>query len=232
MNKFTIKTILLTIIFLTSASFATAQSLKDNPDYRTSVKLKRQSEVAFDEGDYEESKKLANEAVLYAEKSDAWIIMMKNKYKANSALVRVKRRLDTAKRLNAKVNFPDALEKGKTLYDTANQLYVEESFLESYPISMQALDAMKDIKYVASKGNLPAAYVVMDNPGNEDCLWNIAGYENIYDNPLEWKKIYEANKSILPQPGNPNLITPGLVLTIPSLNGEVRSGTLINGVIK
>ncbi len=45
-----------------------------------------------------------------------------------------------------------------------------------------------------------------------ECLWYIAGYTEIYGNPLEWPSIYEANRDIIK---DPNLIYPGQVLRIP-----------------
>ena len=50
------------------------------------------------------------------------------------------------------------------------------------------------------------------------------GYSYIYNNPIEWYRIYEANRNILRDPDNPDLILPGQRLVIPSLNGEERSG--------
>lgn len=44
-----------------------------------------------------------------------------------------------------------------------------------------------------------------------DCLWNIA--KKFYGNGSQYTKIYNANKSVIG--GNPNLIYPGQVLTIP-----------------
>ena len=46
----------------------------------------------------------------------------------------------------------------------------------------------------------------------------------IYNNPLQWYRIYQANRNILRDPDNPDLILPGQRLVIPSLNGEERSG--------
>ena len=232
MSKNVVKIILLAVTFLVTVSFSSAQSLQDNPDYRKSVKLKKQSEAAFEEGDYGESTRLANESVLYAEKSDEWIAMLLSKYKANSALKKVKKRLQVAERLKAETNFPEALAEGNSLYVKDNNLYMDKEFLESYPFALQALEVMKVIEYVALKATLPAAYKVMDVPGDEDCLWNIAGDENIYEDVNQWKIIYLANKDILPESSNPNLITPGLILKIPSINGEKRSGTWINGSIQ
>lgn len=44
-----------------------------------------------------------------------------------------------------------------------------------------------------------------------DCLWNIA--KQYYGKGTDWNTIYNANKSVVG--GNPNLIYPGQVLTIP-----------------
>lgn len=45
-----------------------------------------------------------------------------------------------------------------------------------------------------------------------ECLWYIAGYEEIYGNPLKWPLIYKANKDKIK---DPDLIYPGQVLVIP-----------------
>lgn len=232
MSRNKINTILLVVFSIVAVSFTSAQSLQDNPDYRTSVKLKIASEAAFEEGDYEESRKLANESVVYSKKSDEWIAMMLSKYRANSALKKVNRRLYIVNRIQASTNFPEELKKGTALYDEANELYKNEKYIESYPLAIEALEVLKVIIYISPKGVLPAAYVVLNKPGNEDCLWKIAGYDYIYGEGAEWKLIYEANKSILPNPSNPDLIVPGLILQIPSINGEKRSGTWKDGAIQ
>ncbi|RKY99973.1 MAG: hypothetical protein DRQ10_05145 [Candidatus Hydrothermota bacterium] len=45
-----------------------------------------------------------------------------------------------------------------------------------------------------------------------DCLWKIAGFYWIYNDPLQWPRIYKANKDKIK---DPDLIYPGQVLTIP-----------------
>lgn len=47
---------------------------------------------------------------------------------------------------------------------------------------------------------------------DRDCLWNIAGREQIYNDPLMWPKIWQANTDKI---RNPDLIYPGQVLSIP-----------------
>ena len=45
-----------------------------------------------------------------------------------------------------------------------------------------------------------------------DCLWYIAGYPEIYGNPLKWPLIFQANQD---QIQDPDLIYPGQVFMIP-----------------
>jgi len=58
-------------------------------------------------------------------------------------------------------------------------------------------------------GNAPSggSYTVVKG----DCLWNIA--KSYYGNGSKWQTIYNANRQTIG--GNPNLIKPGQVLTIP-----------------
>jgi hypothetical protein len=69
-----------------------------------------------------------------------------------------------------------------------------------------------------------AFYVVRLLPGDRDCFWKIAGYPFVYGNSTEWKRLYEANRGLLQDPGNPDLIQPGMKFFIPSIAGEQRSG--------
>ena len=47
---------------------------------------------------------------------------------------------------------------------------------------------------------------------NRDCLWNISGRAEIYGDPLQWPKIWQANTDKIK---NPDVIQPGWVLTVP-----------------
>ena len=53
----------------------------------------------------------------------------------------------------------------------------------------------------------PKTYTVVSG----DCLWNIA--KKFYGSGSQYTKIYDANRGVIG--GNPNLIYPGQVLTIP-----------------
>jgi len=71
---------------------------------------------------------------------------------------------------------------------------------------------------------LPAAFIVRTWAGYRDCLWNIAARPEIYGNPLLWPELFSANRHRMPNPNNPHLILPGMVLEIPSIEGETREG--------
>jgi nucleoid-associated protein YgaU len=67
---------------------------------------------------------------------------------------------------------------------------------------------------------LPKYYTVGAWP--PDCFWVIA--ELVYGDPFRWTILYEANRSKLEDPDNPDLLEAGAVLEIPSINGERREG--------
>jgi len=77
--------------------------------------------------------------------------------------------------------------------------------------------------------SLPATYTVRPWSVSKDCFWNIAGFPWVYGDPHQWRLLYNANKSKLPNPNNPNVIEPGTVLDIPSIKGEVRQGAWESG---
>jgi tetratricopeptide (TPR) repeat protein len=71
---------------------------------------------------------------------------------------------------------------------------------------------------------LPSQYTVRPWAVSKDCLWNIAGRSWVYGDPTKWRLLYDANRAKMPQPNNPDLIHPGMVLDIPSIQGEARQG--------
>lgn len=227
------KLILALIVILLISVPVWSQSLEDNEYFQKMVELRRQSEEAFEDGDYAQAKSLAVEAQSYSEQSERWIETQLAAYRARAALNRVKDRLAQVSKWNAQANFPEEYAEGTSLYNQSfGEFYDDEDYVGSLATSNLAWEVLSVINYIATGSKLPAFYVVRLLPGNTDCLWNIAGYEFIYDDPWSWRKIYNANKNKMPESDNPDLIHPGMVLTIPSLNGEARSGTWVDGVIK
>lgn len=69
----------------------------------------------------------------------------------------------------------------------------------------------KDIKGLYREKKI-TTYTVGTWSENRDCLWNIAGKTEIYGDPNQWPKIWQANTDKI---RNPDIIQPGWVLTIP-----------------
>lgn len=74
------------------------------------------------------------------------------------------------------------------------------------------------------QGEFPEYYIVGTWAKDRDCFWNIAGRSYVYNNPWQWRKLYEANKDNMVDPDNPDMIKTGMKLYIPSIKGEERSG--------
>jgi len=115
-------------------------------------------------------------------------------------------------------------------YDKSAMLADEAAYLaiDAANIAVQSLDG-PGISDSFSPNALPAAYTVRPWDVSKDCFWNIAGFPWAYGNPRQWTVLYNANKSKLPDPNNPNVIEPGTVLDIPSIKGEVRQGAWESG---
>jgi hypothetical protein len=74
------------------------------------------------------------------------------------------------------------------------------------------------------EGALPAKYRVRPWSVSQDTFQSIAGRPWAYSDSSKWWNIYDVNRSKLSQPDNPDLLMPGIVLDIPSIQGELRAG--------
>jgi nucleoid-associated protein YgaU len=237
------------IFVLVPCVFAVGQNLQDNPDYRESLRFKQLAEEAVEEGDYDKATEYAELSREYADKSAAYVDFMLAKYRANQSLNRAKRRsaeLDAAIERggqSGELSDPPAFEEANTLITQAETAYREESFEESKGMSDRALDLMGPLTFVRAEtadstamepvsADLPAFYIVRRLPGAEDCYWRIAQYEFVYDDAAGWWPLYMKNKHKMPEPENPDLIHPGMVMEIPPREGEVREGYWVDGVIR
>lgn len=123
---------------------------------------------------------------------------------------------------NAVNNYPDAIRNGSAALESARTALADENFRQASDRALEALRGMEPIREFAP---LPARYVVRPHRASGDSLRHISEYPFIYGDAAEWRVLYMANKAILPDPKNPNLVHPGQILTIPSLKGEFRTGT-------
>jgi nucleoid-associated protein YgaU len=190
-------------------AFAHAQSLLDNSFYQAGSDLALQAEAAYESGDYDAAADYAAQAEEYFAKSDEYVDMMLKYQVAQSAISKADERLAWADSIGAKRTNPD--EYARAEREIANALAAADA-------AMAALAGLSESK------PLPASYLVQLLPKDRDCLWKIAGLPWAYNDPWQWKKLFEANKNLLVSPNNPDLILPGQIIRIPSLYGEKREG--------
>jgi len=144
-----------------------------------------------------------------------------SKVTAQSAIAAANEKLNLAVFRNAENNFPAELVSGKASLEAAKKAFDASDYATATEKANKAYNILAAIPAFAP---LPATYTVRLIPGRRDCLWRIAGYSFVYNNPLKWRVLYDANKSTFKDPSNPDLIFPGQILDIPSIYGEVREG--------
>ena len=198
-------------------------SIRNNHFYLESMRLASLAQDSFDNGDYDASREYSTEAVRYAQLSDEYVAVQLKVKEANDAVAAAKQRLDTA-------SLAGAAEKNSSKYAEAQGFYLaslDACTAGEWDIAIESannvITVLANTETPAGK-TLPAQYTVRTWAAARDCLWNIAGSAWAYNDPFKWKLIYDANKNKMPEPGNPDLIHPGMVLDIPSLKGETRQG--------
>ncbi len=104
----------------------------------------------------------------------------------------------------------DADSKQNELTTTRQQ--IESLRNQIAPIERELLRIESDIRslnnQLAELEALPKAWIIQ--PG--ECLWVIAGYEDIYSDPVKWPRIFRANTDKI---DDPEWIYPDTVLVIP-----------------
>ena len=219
------KIIIISIFVLFAASGVFAQAgLQNNKYYQESVKYTKLSEQSFSNGAYDEATEYALKAQEFAALSRQYIAEQVLAYKAKTALNAAKERIQLADRLNIKNRDGELYNSASKYYKDANSKFTAKDYQNSIADSQKVLELLKDIAPAEKGGALAAYYKVKLNPQRRDCLWRIAGFDFIYGDSFKWKVLYDANKDSFPQPNNPNLIHPGMILKVPSIKGETRSG--------
>jgi len=230
-----------TAIFAAAPAFS--QNLLDNADYQKAVQLRDQAQQALNDGQYDKATQLSQQAQEYAQKAVDLAKEMALAYRATNWLGLAKDRVAYAQSLDVATRYPVPWSTAQTRMTAAQSTYDGKEYQKSIAASQAVVAALKDVKPAPSVAALPVSeprtvaqaklpepplpeyYVVRLIPDRRDSFWRIAGYPFIYGDPLRWPLIYQANKQILQDPNNPNLIQPGMVFKIPSINGEKRSGT-------
>ena len=198
-------------------------SLLNNQYMLENLRLIGLAESSYAEGKYDDAVKYAQEAIQYAQLSDEYISLQMKIRAANDAIATAENRLNWAERSGAPGRYPEEYESAKTSFADSLEARSQENWDGALEAASRVMAALADLP---EGPVLAAQYLVKDWVNWKDCLWNIAAKPEIYGDPWQWRHIYNANRNKLRRPNNPNLITPGTVLDIPSIRGEIRSGRL------
>ncbi len=230
---------LLTLLLMLAVAFVSAQNLMDDPEYSGLIndveRLQDEAQTAIDEGRYEEATALARQAEEAAEAAEERAQEVVLRFRANSWVNRIApERIEVVRSYNAPERYPEDWERANELMDEARELYADEEWFPSIQAARNVVRALEDVRrpgmtsepgdQSSGRGGLPATYIVRLLSGQRDSFWKIAGYDFVYGNPWKWRELYEANREKLPEPDNPDLILPGMEMSIPELEGESRSG--------
>jgi len=226
--------IILVFLLIGSLAFIAAQEtgtdippdIRNNNYYLESQRLSYLARLAFADGDYDNSVKYSEEAIRFAELSDAYVKLRLRIGEVDKAISAANQRLEYAASINAASRYPDEYKEAQAAYSDARSFRVAESWDYAIEAANRVLAALSGIGMVGPvmADPLPAQYTVRAWSTFKDCFWNIAGRPWVYNDPYKWKILYEMNKSMLPDSSNPDIIEPGMVIDIPSIMGETRQG--------
>ncbi|MDR2110637.1 MAG: LysM peptidoglycan-binding domain-containing protein [Spirochaetaceae bacterium] len=214
------------------ASPAVPGTLRNNRYFLESARLTKLAQESYENGDYDASSQYAAEALKYALLSDEYVALQLKIKETNDAIAAARKRLDWAASVGAAGRYPSEYGQAQTAYNEALSLRTAERWDDSIAAAYRVINALANVTEetvappppVIEGPALPAQYTVRPWAVSRDCLWNIAGRPWAYGDPAKWRVLYNANRTKLPDPDNPNLIHPGMVLDIPSVQGERRRG--------
>ncbi len=217
MKKLTALSICLCVL----VSFISAGSYVNNEYNQQAKRYTALAEQAFDDGEYDLAVEYTVKAEEYADLSQAYIAMMINKAEAEKQIKIAKNEKLQAEKIKGPDNYPMAYSAGNTALANAEDAFKREDYISSSAYAIEAIQNFTGIKEVTP---LPKYYVVRPWAETKDCYWNISGRAYVYNNPLLWENLYQANKAAMKDPSDPDIIYPGMKIEIPSITGEFRDG--------
>ena len=199
------------------------RSIRNNRYYLESIRLAKLAQNSYEEGDYDASSEYAAEAVRYAQLSDEFVELQLKIKEANDAIAAAAQRINWASSVGAADRYPEEYGEAQAYYNASLAARREQEWDAAIEAANNVVNILAYLE-APEDGVLPAQYTVRTWLSTRDCLWNIAGRSWAYGDPFKWRMLYDANKSKMPNPANPDLIEPGMVLDIPSINDEARNG--------
>jgi nucleoid-associated protein YgaU len=224
------------LVLVSAAAFG--QSLLDDPQYRRLIdrmeELQSQAEQAVEDGRYDRAIELGDEAQEVAAEAEEYAEQRVLAFRANGWLNRARERYATAARYDAEERYPEQWDLASGHLQEANDTFTAANYTESIEASRRVISTLEVVEPPAmaeeepepepESAELPRYYTVRLIPENRDSFWKIAGYDFVYGDPFKWPVLYEANRDVLRNPDNPDLIHPGMRFIIPSIEGEERGG--------
>ncbi|MBO4639301.1 MAG: hypothetical protein J5710_06045 [Treponema sp.] len=207
-------------VLMTASVFAV--SYKNNTYQKLADEYTKKAEKAMDAGEYDDAIKYSEEAQKNAELSKAFVARMLAMGEAEDNIKLAKNKIAWAEKIDAPNIYPMAYTAAKENLANAETSFEAEEWGRANEYAKLSLASLEGVTETTP---LPAEYIVRPWAETKDCYWNISGRPYVYNNPLLWENLYQANKSKMPKPEDPNLILPGMKMSIPSLTGEYRTGT-------
>lgn len=218
-------------------------SYKDNVHQKLAEEYAKKARVALEAGQYDVAVECAKEAEKNALLSQKIVKTVLAEVECDEIMKKADGRMAYAKSIKADEKYPETYNSAEKSYILAKSNYEKKDYLaavdnankvletlanlednEKFAKETESNSASSDEKKSEGKLNLPKYYVVRPWADFGDCYGSIAGRSYVYNNSALWEKLYQANKSKMPNPNNPNLILPGMKMEIPSISGEYREG--------
>ncbi len=186
-------------------------------DYQKFIEMFNELKKAIDKGDFKAAKEyLQMSYILGRTLIDRYnqAIVIINQTEAGRYLFYAQQAYDIAKEKENTFNDEQKilLQQMKNQINLAEDAFNKQYYKDTINFSKEAMKIY--VKLMENNMSKLTTYVVRLIPERRDCLWRIAGYPFIYNNPYLWPLIWIANLDIIT---NPDLIYPGQVLVIPPL---------------
>ncbi len=230
--------LLLPALLILGATIAFGQStLLDNPNYRKALDMQRMAKQAYETGDYLKAVEYSRESEELSKTARAEAETQRLRWFAYNLRNRAAERIAFGEKNKAETRYPEVWTQATASFAIAGKTFDSAEYEASAAASRNVVDLLSkvqpELKTTTALARppelkaLPASYEVRLIESSRDCFWRIAGYPFIYGDPWKWRVLYEANKHKLPDPANPDLIEPGIILDIPALAGEKRAGAWV-----
>ena len=200
-------------------------NVRNNRFFLESLRYNNLARLAYDEGNYVDSTLHSEEAIRYALLSDEYVLSRLRMLEVDSAIAAARRRLTFAETIGANTRYPTEYSEARTAFGQALDFRAAEEWDDAIEAANRVLAALAHLDEESFHAFvLPAQYTVRTWANERDALWNIAARPWVFNDPWQWRRLFEANRDIMPERDNPDLILPGMVLNIPSIRGETRQG--------